>query len=333
MKMPDLSIVIPVFNECESLNLLHKKVRSVLEKLDLSCEIIYVDDGSWDGSSAILHEIQKSDERVILAAQRRNFGKSLALAAGFALAQGHILITLDSDLQDEPEEIPKILAKLAEGYDVVVGWRQNRLDGLSKRIPSWVANKVTRLSTGLPIQDMNSGLKGYRADCIQRISLYGDMHRYIPIIAHFMGFQVTEVPVLHHERQFGQSKYSTQRLVRGGLDLITVLFLHKYGRRPLHLFGLLGSLLLSLGILINLVLTVEWLQDIRPIGNRPALFLGILLMLMGVQLLSFGLVAELLVAYVQKSENPLNLATIYRTESQLVIDPPKIASEVKLPLA
>ena len=329
--MCDISIVIPVYNERESLTLLHEKIGAVIEKLDLSCEIIYVDDGSRDGSRAMLQAIQKADPRVVLAVQRRNFGKSLALATGFALAQGQILITMDSDLQDEPEEIPALLAKLDEGCDVVVGWRQSRSDRLSKRIISWIANKVTRLLTGLSIHDMNSGLKGYRRDCIQSLSLYGDMHRYIPIIAHFIGFQVTEIPVVHHKRQFGQSKYKMQRLVRGGLDLLTVLFLHQYSRRPLHLFGLLGGFILSIGVAINAVLTVEWIQGIRPIGNRPALFLGILLILIGVQLLSFGLLAELLVAFIQKSENPVNLTTIYQSERPESAKTPATVSEIAAP--
>src|SRR5579859_5858366 len=312
----DLSIVIPVYNERESLKLLHQKLVSVLSNLDLSWEIVYVDDGSNDGSTVILKEITSTNESAIVAVQRRNFGKSLALAAGFALARGQVLITMDADLQDEPEEIPHLLSKLAEEYDVVVGWRQRRLDGWSKRLPSWIANKMTTFLTGLPIQDMNSGLKAYRRECVQRISLYGDMHRYIPVIAHFMGYRITEVPVVHHKRQFGKSKYNAMRLLRGGLDLVTVLFLHKYGRRPLHLFGVLGGILLLLGILINVSLIVGRIETANPIGNRPALLFGILLMLMGVQLLSLGLLAELLVAYIQKSENPLSTATVYRGGSK-----------------
>jgi len=305
----NLSIVIPAYNERESLDLLHEKLVTVLTPLGLSWEIIYIDDGSSDGSTEILQDIQATDSHVVLAVQRRNFGKSQALAVGFALAQGEVLITLDADLQDEPAEIPHLLAGLNEGFDVVIGWRQQRLDSLSKRLPSWFANRVTRALTGLHIHDMNSGLKAYRRDCIERISLYGDMHRYIPILAHFMGFSVIEVPVQHHKRQFGYSKYHAGRLLRGGLDLITVIFLNRYGRRPLHLFGLFGGITLLAGLVINLALAAGWLFGQRPIGNRPLLLGGVALTLMGLQILLVGLLAEMLVAFNQRSENPLNLTT------------------------
>jgi glycosyltransferase involved in cell wall biosynthesis len=311
----DVSIVIPVFNEHESLQVLHQKICMVMETLGLSWEVIYIDDGSTDGSTAILEELHRSDTHVTVMVQRRNFGKSSALAAGFAYANGKFLITLDADLQDEPSEIPKLIEYLNNNYDVVVGWRQKRIDPLSKRIPSWVANNVTTLFTGLKLKDMNSGLKAYRQSCIKRISLYGDMHRYIPIIAHFAGFRVVEVPVIHHERQFGHSKYGGMRFIRGGLDLVTVLFLNRYGLRPLHLFGFLGGILLGLGLLINLILAVEWFQGLRPIGDRPLLLMGIVLILIGVQILSVGLLAEMLVAFMQKNENPLNtLSKVFRKE-------------------
>ena len=312
----DLSLVIPVYNECESLSILHQSIVDVVAPLSLQWEVIYVDDGSTDGSTQKLRELQQSDSRVVVAVQRRNFGKSLALAAGFALAAGRILITLDADLQDDPAEIPNLLAKIEEGYDVVLGWRHQRQDPLSKTIPSWIANRTTRLMTGLNIHDMNIGLKAYRAECIQQIRVYGDLHRYMPILANFAGFRVVEIPVTHHQRRFGKSKYSTGRLLRGGLDLVTILFLNQYSRRPLHLFGLLGGVFLLIGFLINLGLSIEWLQGIRPIGNRPALILGVLLMLVGFQILTLGLLAELLVAFIQKNDNPLNtVKQLYQTNA------------------
>ncbi len=311
-----VSIVIPVYNEHESLKLLHEKIVTVMQGLNLPWETIYVDDGSRDGSTAILIDMQRADPHVIVAMQRRNFGKTMALAAGFALAHGEVLITMDADLQDEPAEIPNLLRAMNDGYDVVIGMRQQRVDPLSKKLPSWFANTTTRLLTGLDIHDMNSGLKLYRRECIQRITLYGDMHRYIPILAYFAGFRVLEVPVVHHPRQFGRSKYGGGRFLRGGLDLLTVLFLNRYGRRPLHLFGLLGGLFLSIGVIINVALGIEWLENIRPIGNRPIFLLAIMLILIGVQILSLGLLAEMFVAYAQKNDNALDTVTrVYQTQS------------------
>lgn len=319
--LPELSVIIPVYNEKESLPVLYDRLLAVLDDLGMRWEIVFVDDGSRDGSSQVLKDLQQQDDRLVVVAQRRNFGKSLALAAGFEVAQGEILITMDADLQDEPAEIPTLLAKLNEGYDVVTGWKKHRQDPLSKRIPSRIANRTTALMTGLNLNDMNSGFKVYRRDCIQRITLYGDLHRYVPVLAHYAGFRVTEVPVVHHKRQFGKSKYGMGRLLRGGLDLMTVLFLNQYGRRPLHLFGSTGGLMLLAGFLINLWLTIEWIGGARNLSNRPLLILGVLLMLMGIQLLTMGLLAELLVSFIQRSEHPLNtVAHIYRAEQSQPFD-------------
>jgi glycosyltransferase involved in cell wall biosynthesis len=312
---PEISVIIPVYNENESLPILYDRLVTVLDAIGMRWEIVFVDDGSTDGTSQTLVKMQQQDARVVVIAQRRNFGKSLALTAGFEVARGDILITMDGDLQDEPAEIPILLAKLNEGYDVVTGWKKERQDPLSKRIPSRIANRTTALMTGLNLNDMNSGFKIYRRDCIQRITLYGDLHRYVPVLAHYAGFKVTEVPVVHHKRQFGKSKYGVGRLMRGGLDLLTVLFLNQYSRRPLHLFGSTGAVLLLAGFVINLSLTVEWLAGARNLSDRPLLTLGVLLMLMGIQLLTMGLLAELLVSHIQRNEHPLNtVARIYRTE-------------------
>lgn len=304
-----LSLVIPVYNEVENLELLHGQLIDVLDGQGLDWEVIYINDGSTDGSDRVLCDLLEKDNRVTVVTQRRNFGKSLALASGFALASGDAVVTMDGDLQDEPAEIPNMLAKLDEGYDVVIGWRAHRHDTIRKRIASWVANTTTKLMTGLNIHDMNSGLKVYRRVCIKQLVLYGDLHRYLPIMAHFAGFRVGEVSVVHHERRYGHSKYGLERIPRGALDLITVLFLYQYGRRPLHLFGIGGMLLLGTGFLINLYLTVLWFIGDRPIGNRPLLLLGVLLMLVGFQTLTIGLVAELMVSSIQRDEDPLNVAS------------------------
>jgi glycosyltransferase involved in cell wall biosynthesis len=315
------SIVIPVYDEHESLERLHEKVATVMNELGRGWEVIYVDDGSTDGSTQILRDLQGRDEHVVVVVQRRNYGKSAALSAGFALAEGEVVITLDADLQDEPAEIPNLLAKLDDGWDVVSGWKQNRQDPRSKTLPSRLANYATTMATGVKLRDMNSGFKAYRRACVKRIRLYGDFHRYIPVLAHFAGFRVTEVPVTHHARQFGHSKFGRGRLLRGGLDLLTVLFLSQFGRRPMHLFGGTGAVMMALGFLINLVLTVQWFQGIRPIGDRPALILGVLLLIMGLQLLTIGLLAELIVSLIQRMEDPLSLtARIYRASGTIEPD-------------
>ncbi|MCI0713214.1 MAG: glycosyltransferase family 2 protein [Chloroflexi bacterium] len=302
----DISLIVPVYNEKESLPLLQDKIRAAMDALGLTWELLYIDDGSTDGSTQVLRDLQAQADNITLAIMRRNRGKSQALHTGFALAQGAIVITMDSDLQDEPEEIKNLLARLNEGYDVVVGWKKERRDPITKRLPSWVANRATRLATGLHLHDMNSGLKAIRADVVQQINIYGDLHRYIPIIAYYEGFKVTEIAVVHHPRQFGRSKFGTGRLLRGGLDLLTVVFLNNYRYRPSHLFGAVGGVLFSLGFFINLYLTVEWFRGVRPIGDRPLLTLGVLLMVIGVQLITTGLLAELLVSYIQTREDPLS---------------------------
>ena len=301
----DLSIVVPAYNEEESVPLLHERIRAVVEPLGLTWEVVYVDDGSTDGTRAALRALQAADSHVVVAEQRRNSGKSLALNTGFALARGAIIITMDADLQDEPGEIPNLLAKLDEGYDVVSGWKHERQDPLSKRVPSWIANHVTAWITGLRLHDMNCGLKAYRAEAVRELHLYGDLHRYIPILAHYNGFRVTEIPVVHHKRRFGRSKYGPGRLLRGGLDLLTVLFLNNFRYRPLHLFGGTGLLLLLAGFFVNAYLSIEWFQGMRPLSQRPLLTLGVLLMVMGVQLGTIGLLAELVVSVVQRGEDPL----------------------------
>lgn len=305
--MKDISIIVPAYNEVESLPLLQTKIEEVLGQLEMSWQVIYIDDGSTDGTDAILETLCKDYDDIIAVILRGNRGKSQALDVGFSIAKGEVIITMDADLQDDPQEIPNLLNKLNEGYDIVIGWKVDRKDPLSKIIPSQLANTITRYVTGLHVHDMNSGLKAIRKSCVQRLNIYGDLHRYIPIIAYYEGFKVTEIPVKHHERQFGRSKYGPGRLLRGGLDLVTVVFLHNYGYRPLHLIGGIGAIFFALGFFINAYLAIEWLNGIRPIGDRPLLTLGVLLMVVGAQFLSTGLVAELIVAYIRRQENPRNI--------------------------
>ncbi len=312
----DLTLILPVYNERESIPLLYEKLRAVLDSLDMTWEMIFIDDGSTDGSTEVLCALQAKDPGVVVAIQRRNFGKSAALAAGFFLARGDVIVTLDADLQDDPQDIPRLLAKLDEGYDVVVGWKKSRQDPLTKRIPSKIANGVTALVTGIRIHDMNCGLKAYCDVCAKHLTLYGDMHRYIPALAHHNGYRVTEIPVTHHKRQFGKTKYGPGRMLRGGSDFLTVLFLTNFRYRPLHLFGITGMILLLAGLVINAYLAILWFQDIGSLSRRPLLLLGILLMLLGIQLLTMGLLGELLVFYGQRSEDPLHgTAEVHRASS------------------
>ena len=227
-------------------------------------------------------------------------------------------MTIDADLQDEPDEIPKLLARLDEGFDLVTAWRERRNDRPTKRFVSWVANRATRLLIGVELHDINCGLKAYRIQSIRRLHLYGDMHRYIPIVAALAGFRVAEVPVTHHRRQFGRSKYGYGRLYRGGLDFITVIFLNRYQRRPLHLLGGLGALFFIVGFLIALALTIQWFQGMRPLSERPLLTLAVLLMLMGVQIFMTGLFAELMVSNNASNSNPLDTVfEIYQPPSDV----------------
>jgi glycosyltransferase involved in cell wall biosynthesis len=283
-----LSLVVPAYNEVDSLALLHEKIRAAVEPLNLAWEVIYIDDGSTDHSADVMCGLQRQDDHVVVAVLRRNSGKSLALDVGFSLARGQTIITMDADLQDEPAEIPRLLAKLDEGYDLVTGWKQDRQDPITKRLPSWIANQVTGMVTGLHLHDMNSGLKAFRADCARDLRLYGDLHRYIPVLSHFNGYRVTEIPVVHHKRQFGRSKFGAGRLLRGVIMLLA-------------------------GFLINLYLSIEWFEGVRPLSQRPLLTLGVLLMVMGVQLLTMGLLAEMIVSFIRRSEDPLRIAArVYR---------------------
>ena len=293
---PTLSLVIPVFNEAESLELLVEEIDHALAPEQRAYEIVFVDDGSRDESPQVLRQLSDARPEVSVIRLRRNFGKAAALAHGFAAARGDYIVTLDGDRQDDPREIPRLVAALDDGFDLVSGWKQSRQDPLSKTMPSRFFNWTVRRATGIPLHDFNCGLKAYRRDVIETIRVYGEQHRYIPVVAAQAGFKVTEERVNHRPRVAGRSKYGWQRYLRGYLDLLTVLFLGRYQHRPQHLFGGLGTLLLVIGVIVELYLSIEKLVLGESIGQRPLLLLGALFIIVGVQLLSLGLLGELIVS-------------------------------------
>jgi glycosyltransferase involved in cell wall biosynthesis len=293
----ELSVVVPVLDEVDSLTGLYRELTAVLEPLGRPYELIFVDDGSHDGSFTTLEKLHRSDDRVRVIQHRRNFGKAAALQSGFQAARGDVVVTLDADLQDDPTELPRLLQHLEDGYDLVSGWKHDRQDPASKTWPSRLFNVVTAWLTGVRLHDFNSGYKVYRREVVEELRLYGELHRFIPALAAWRGFRVDEVPVHHRPRRFGRSKYGSARFWRGSLDLLTVLFLTRYTRRPLHLFGSLGLLAWAAGGTVNLYLAALWLAGVRPIGNRPLLAFGILGMLVGLQFFCLGLLSELILSY------------------------------------
>jgi glycosyltransferase involved in cell wall biosynthesis len=289
-----LSLVIPVYNEADSLERLVAEIDEALAGLGRPFEVVFVDDGSTDGSFAVMERLVAARDDVRAVKLRRNFGKAAALAHGFAASRGEFIVTLDGDRQDDPAEIPRLIAPLSEGYDLVSGWKQSRQDPLSKTLPSRFFNWTVRRTTGIPLHDFNCGLKAYRREVVETINVYGEQHRYIPVVAAQAGFRVTEQRVSHRRRTAGRSKYGWQRYLRGYLDLLTVLFLGRYQHRPQHLFGGVGTLLILIGVLVELYLTVDKLAFGQSIGQRPLLLLGALLIIVGAQLLSLGLIGELI---------------------------------------
>jgi glycosyltransferase involved in cell wall biosynthesis len=287
-----VSIVVPVFNEAGSLEALYKEIADALGPLG-AFEVVFVDDGSTDGSTAVMERLSAAHDGVRVVCLRRNFGKAAALTHGFAEARGDVIVTMDGDRQDDPAEIPKLLAKLDQGYDLVSGWKQSRQDPVSKTVPSKIFNWTVRKSTGVDLHDFNCGLKAYRRDVIKYVKVYGELHRYIPVLASDLGFRVAEEKVAHRRRAAGSSKYGWRRYARGYLDLLTVLFLGRYRQRPQHLFGGIGTMMVVVGVLVDVYLTIDKLFG-HPIGQRPLLVLGTLLIIVGIQLLSLGLVSELI---------------------------------------
>ncbi len=291
----DVSVVVPAKDEEHTIFELVEKIRGVLEDKGKSFEIILVDDGSTDGSFAKMKELAGSDRRVRAVRFLRNFGKSAALSAGFERSSGRIIITIDADLQDDPAEIPALLEEIDKGYHLVSGWKKERRDPPGKRLSSRLANLVTGVLSGVRVHDMNCGFKAYRREVAKSLRIYGDLHRFIPALAGAQGFTVSEVPVRHHARRYGKSKYGLSRMPRGFFDLLTVLFITQYARRPLHLFGGIGVSLGSIGFVALLYLTIIWfIPGHGPIGTRPLFMGGIMLMILGAQLLSLGLVGELI---------------------------------------
>lgn len=291
--MSQISVIIPLYNEEDSLSELHASLTGTLGQIGKDYEIIFVDDGSSDGSAEKLQDIYKKDKHVKIIQFRKNYGKSAALSVGLLAARGKYVITIDADLQDDPEEIPKLLAKLEDGFDLVSGWRKVRHDPFIKRMTSKIYNYFTYLFGGIRLHDFNCGLKAYRSEVTRAIQVYGDLHRYIPVLAHQDGFRVSEVVVNHHERKYGKTKYGPARFMRGAFDLITVSFLTKYRKRPLHLFGTMGFISFMAGSIISLYLTYQKIILGQNLSNRPLLFLGSLLIIVGVQFFSIGLLGEM----------------------------------------
>jgi glycosyltransferase involved in cell wall biosynthesis len=312
-----ISFVIPLLNEEGSLRALYQSVTQSTEVLPADYgdyEIVFVDDGSSDQSLDILCDLYQQDpEHVRVIQFRRNFGKTAAMTAGFAHARGDVVVTLDADLQDDPRELPKLLNMLDEGCDLVVAWRADRQDPISKRWPSKLANVTVSTLTGIELHDVNCGFKVYRRKVLENLKLYGELHRYIPVLAHWQGYRVAEVPVKHHPRQFGQSKFGGGRFLRSYVDFLSVLFLTTYLKRPMHLFGAVGSLFAGAGTVIMLYLTVLWILE-GSIGWRPLLFFGITALVVGIQLISVGLLGEMLRNITFRAEEEYSIRQIWEAK-------------------
>lgn len=292
----DISVVIPLFNEQNSVKELYEGIIQVLSMLNKEFEIIFVDDGSTDESPRVLAQLIQGQSRVKVIQFRKNYGKSAALAAGFSRASGRYIITMDADLQDDPREIPALINKLIEGYDLVSGWKKLRHDPLTRKLASRIYNYFTSLVSGIKLHDFNCGLKAYRYEVINSIKVYGQLHRYMPVLAHREGFKVTELVVQHHPRKHGKSKFGFSRYLAGLFDLLTVSFLSRFHKRPMHLFGGAGLLTLLTGIGITGYLAFMRIFSSRFLSNRPILFLGILLIIVGIQFISIGLLGEMITA-------------------------------------
>ncbi len=299
----DISIVVPLFNEEESLPELEKAIESSLKE-KYSYEIIFVDDGSTDESWRVIKSLGEKGNYIRGISFRNNQGKSVALQAGFEAASGKYVVTMDADLQDDPDEVPEMIQMLEEGHDLVSGWKKERFDPISKTIPSKFFNFVTRRATGIKLHDFNCGLKAYKSEVVKSIYLYGELHRYVPMLAKKEGFTaITEKVVKHHPRKYGSTKFGLSRFINGFLDLTTILFVQRYLQKPMHFFGSIGILLLLVGGAINIYMAVLRLFFDMGIGNRPLLFLGILLMVLGVQFFSTGFLGELLnIHHVEKKK-------------------------------
>lgn len=303
----DLSLVIPIYNEAENIPLLIHAISKSLADTHLTYEIICVDDGSQDGSTDVLKNIAMNNPYVKAIILRRNYGQTPAMAAGFENATGKVIITLDGDLQNDPADIPSLLATLEQGYDLVSGWRKHRQDdALTRLLPSKIANWIIGKITGVQLHDYGCSLKAYRQELIADMNLYGELHRFLPALAYIEGAKITEIPVNHHPRRFGKSKYGLGRTFRVVMDLLTVFFMKKFLTRPMHVFGFFGLISMILGFVIGVYLTFIKLGLGESIGDRPLLILCVLLILTGVQLFSFGLLGELLMrTYHESQKRPI----------------------------
>ena len=288
-----LSIVVPLLNEEATLEQLYRELEAALASIRLQWEVVFVDDGSTDGSYRELVRLHAAHLNVRVVRLRRNFGKAAALAAGIDVAAGDVIVTMDADLQDDPAEIPNLLAKLDDGFDVVSGWKCDRHDPFVRRFVSRIYNTATRLATGVKLHDMNCGLKAYRAEVFDHVRLYGERHRFVPVLAHHLGFSVAELPVNHRPRTNGQSRFGIERYLRAPFDLLTIVFMGRYRHRPLHLFGGVGVTASLAGVAILGYLTFVKIGG-AGIGDRPLLLLGVLLVVVGIQFLSLGLIGEML---------------------------------------
>lgn len=301
-----VSIVIPLYNEDENVEALHKRLKEVLDGIGIEYEIIYVDDGSTDRTLPVLEQLQKQDSHMVTLSLRRNFGQTAAFAAGFDFSRGDVVVTMDGDLQNDPNDIPKLLELIKEN-DLVSGWRKNRKDPfLSRRLPSIIANWLISKVTGVKLHDYGCSLKAYRRDVIKNLKLYGEMHRFIPAVASWYGVRIAEVETTHYPRLKGKSKYGISRTVKVVLDLITVKFLQSFSTKPLQFFGSIGIISGFIGFLLLLYLSIEKLIMGNPIGGRPLLLLGALLIIVGIQFVGMGLLGEMLVrVYHETQRKPI----------------------------
>ena len=310
---PALSYVVPAFNECESIPTLFGEITAAAAQTGKSFEIIFIDDGSSDGTATLLAQLSAEHANVKVITFRRNFGKSAALDAGFRAADGDIIITMDADLQDDPAETARFIEKLNEGFDVVSGWKAHRLDPIDKTAPSKVFNFVVSRLSGVKLRDFNCGFKAYRAEAVRGLALYGELHRFIPVLLHWRGFSIGEMAVNHRARKFGKSKFGASRLFKGAMDLLTVILNTRYQTRPLHVFGGVGALFGLAGVLILAYLTVLWMAGAGPIGQRPLFFLGILLTLSSFQFFTVGLLGE----FIQRQSQGARQAYFIRSTTNI----------------
>ncbi len=308
-----ISVVVPVFNEEQSLRPLYDALTAALDGLGQSYEILFVDDGSRDGSFDTLKALHSEDQRVRVIRFRRNFGKTPALVAGFSHAHGEIVFTMDADLQDDPAEMGRFLEKLDEGYDLVSGWKYPRHDPITKTWPSFFFNRMVSASTGVRLHDINCGFKAYRREVLDDVKLYGELHRFIPVLAHQRGFRVTEVKVRHHKRKYGRSKYGARRFLRGFLDLVMVVFLMQYLQTPLRLFGTIGLISTVAGVLVDLYVVLDRFLPFgshQEIHNRPLLFVGILLLIFGISFILTGLQSEMIRHFAYRPEDEYSIRQV-----------------------